>query len=67
MTQPVPQLSILTELSSDAMLASPSRVATLARSWYVRPPHSFWYGFLVGSVSVLVGQKIAQAVRTTTA
>lgn len=65
-SQPISQLSILTELSSDAELASPTHVAALARSWYVRPS-SFWYGFLVGGITVLVSQQIARAVRITTA
>ena len=64
MSQMVPplDLSILSELSKDTDLVSPIQVTTWMRSWR---PSSFWYGVVVGGLTVLITQRVGRLIRTT--
>ena len=56
------ELSELSELSKDTDLVSPTEVTRSWRSWR---PSSFWYGFVVGGLTVLVTQRVGRLIRTT--
>lgn len=58
-TVPPLDLSILSELSKDTDLVYPTQVAW--RSWH----SSFWYGVVVGGLTVLVTQRVGRLIRTT--
>ena len=67
MSQMVPSLDLsllseLSELSKDTDLVSPTEVTWSGRSWR---PSSFWYGFVVGGLTVLVTQRVGRLIRTT--
>lgn len=60
MSVPSLDLSLLSELSKDTDLVSPTQVAW--RSWR---PSSFWYGVVIGGLTVLVTQRVGRLIRTT--
>lgn len=60
-TVPPLDLSLLSELSTDTDLVSPTQVTTWMRSWR----SSFWCGFVVGGLTVLVTQRVSRLIRTT--
>ena len=67
MSQMVPSLDLsllseLSELSKDTDLVSPTEGTWSWRSWR---PSSFWYGFVVGGLTVLVTQRVGRLIRTT--
>ena len=67
MSQMVPPLDLsilseLSELSKDTDLVSPTQVTWSWRSWR---PSSFWYGVVVGGLTVLVTQRASRLIRTT--
>jgi len=57
-------LSTLSDLSEDTELVSPTRLFSATRSWYHRSS-SFWYGVVVGGLTVLVTQRVARMIRNT--
>jgi len=62
MSVPPLDLSFLSELSKDTDLVSPTQATTWMRSWR---PSSFWYGVVVGGLTVLVTQRVGRLIRTT--
>ena len=60
-TVPPLNLSLLSELSEDTDLVSPTQVTTWMRSWR----SSFWYGVVVGGLTVLVTQRVGRLLRNT--
>ena len=56
------ELSELSELSKDTDLVSPIQVTTWMRSWRTS---SFWYGVVVGGLTVLITQRVGRLIRTT--
>jgi len=64
-TVPPLDLSLLSELSEDTDLVSPTQVTTWMRSWRPWYPSSFWCGVVVGGLTVLVTQRVSRLIRNT--
>jgi hypothetical protein len=58
-------LSLLSELSEDTDLVSPTHVTAWTRSWRPWNPYSFWCGVVVGGLTVLMTQRVGRMIRNT--